>query len=188
MLPHDYVWMSDVLDNLSTAAATHTCLPSFIQTNGIPAVSRTRPTGCLVLRQRWDRLEVQNRRHVQVLGGHLAELEGAATFGEPFRCEDGKDTWSASSPLESQKGKLPATCSSPGGSGRKRVRSATWDNYDSSISVRYARSVYGLQGNSGYCVWCVCRVCYDRRAAFRGCRAIKTINRTDGDWIGPFIF
>eukprot|EP00904_Undaria_pinnatifida_P003118 jgi/Undpi1/12807/HiC_scaffold_7.g02474.m1 len=33
---------------------------------------------------RWDRLEVQNRRHVQVLGGHLAELEGAATFSEPF--------------------------------------------------------------------------------------------------------
>ncbi|CAB1118783.1 unnamed protein product [Ectocarpus sp. CCAP 1310/34] len=34
---------------------------------------------------RWDRLEVQTKRHVQVLGGHLADLEGAATCAEPFR-------------------------------------------------------------------------------------------------------
>eukprot|EP00903_Cladosiphon_okamuranus_P010191 g9650.t1 len=33
---------------------------------------------------RWDRLEVQTKRHVQVLGGHLAEMEGAATCAEPF--------------------------------------------------------------------------------------------------------
>ncbi|CBJ33731.1 myosin-like antigen [Ectocarpus siliculosus] len=33
---------------------------------------------------RWDRLEVQTKRHVQVLGGHLADLEGAATCAEPF--------------------------------------------------------------------------------------------------------
>lgn len=36
-------------------------------------------------KQRWDRLEVQTKRHVQVLGGHLAEMEGAATCAEPFR-------------------------------------------------------------------------------------------------------
>lgn len=35
--------------------------------------------------QRWDRLEVQHKKHVQVLGGQLAELEGEATFVEPFR-------------------------------------------------------------------------------------------------------
>lgn len=34
--------------------------------------------------QRWDRLEVQHKRHVQVLGGQLAELEGEATFPDPF--------------------------------------------------------------------------------------------------------
>ncbi|CAN0150297.1 unnamed protein product, partial [Ectocarpus sp. 4 AP-2014] len=33
---------------------------------------------------RWDRMEVQTKRHVQVLGGHLADLEGAATCAEPF--------------------------------------------------------------------------------------------------------
>lgn len=35
--------------------------------------------------KRWGRLEVQSKRHVQVLGRHLAELEGEATFTEPFR-------------------------------------------------------------------------------------------------------
>lgn len=35
--------------------------------------------------QRWDRLEVQHKRHVHVLGGQLAELEGEASVIEPFR-------------------------------------------------------------------------------------------------------
>lgn len=44
-------------------------------------------TGEMKWKQRWDRLEVQTKRHVQVLGGHLAEMEGAATCAEPFRCD-----------------------------------------------------------------------------------------------------
>ncbi|CAM9153187.1 unnamed protein product, partial [Hapterophycus canaliculatus] len=33
---------------------------------------------------RWDRLEVQTTQHVQVLGEHLAEMEGAASYTESF--------------------------------------------------------------------------------------------------------